>query len=131
MGSFKLGSRDTFKYQQRTTKPHSRTDLQIDGLLKVKKNILHFDHFISCRFRNTKLSTLSQINRKKFALCQELLRDPSVIFVDRSPIHPETDGLIENLKEISKLGKTVVCTLETSSFRLDQILLGGTVDLAV
>ena len=37
VGSFKLGSRDTFKYQQRTTKPHSRTDLQIDGLLKVKK----------------------------------------------------------------------------------------------
>ena len=64
-----------------------------------------------------KLSTLSQMNRKKFALCRELLRNPSVIFLDESPIDPETESLIENLKQISKLEKAVVCTLEISSFR--------------
>ena len=74
------------------------------------------------RFTNIKLSNLSKINRDKFFLCRELLRSPSVIFFDQSPIHQQTESLLCNLKQISNLGKTVVCTLEMASFRLVPLL---------
>ena len=119
VGSSEPGCWGKIKYQQTATEPCTPTDLETDGLYHVRKlpNI-SFTWLDFPRFTNIKLSKLSKINRDKFFLCRELLRNPSVIFFDQSPIHQQTESLLRNLKQISNLGKTVVCTLEMSSFRL-------------
>ena len=118
LGSPEPGSSGEIKYQQTSTRPCTTTDLEVDGLHHVRKlTNISFTLTYFPRFTNIKLSKLSKINRDKFFLCRELLRNPSVIFFDQSSIHQQTESLLRNLKQISNLGKTVVCTLEMSSFR--------------
>ena len=93
--------------------------LRLMNLSRSESNILLLFLIIPLhRFRFIKLKDLSNMNRKRFSLCRELLRNPSVIFFDQSAIHPETESLIGNLKQIAQLGKAVVLTLKISSFRL-------------
>ena len=123
VGSPEPGCGDKIKYQQTSTKPCNPTDLETDGLYHVRKlTNISFTSVHVPRLTNIKLSKLSKINRDKFFLCRELLRNPSVIFFDQSSIHQQTESLLRNLKQISNLGKTVVCTLEMASFRLVPLL---------
>ena len=124
VGSPEPGSEVNIKYQQTSTKSCAATDLEIDGLYHVGKltNTISSTWLNFPRLTNIKLSKLSKINRDKFFLCRELLRNPSVIFFDQSAIHQQTESLLRNLKQISNLGKTVVCSLEMSSFRLEPFL---------
>ena len=123
VGSTEPGSEVKIKYQQTSTKSCPTTDLEIDGLYHVGKlTDISFTSLNFPRLTNIKLSKLSKINRDKFFLCRELLRNPSVIFFDQSAIHQQTESLLRSLKQISNLGKTVVCTLEMSSFRSEPFL---------